>query len=287
MSKTSATDKPKTRLRDNPELKVVRDWWKTEIIDVEQGSVQLRGYPIEQLIGRLTFIQTIWLLVRGEIPSEAQAKLLEAAMVASVNGGPMSPSCAIASMAITCGVGLNNAIASGVNALGDTHGGAGQQCMEMFDCVRGRMNAQVDLVAAVDAELDDFFAQGAKFVPGYGHRFHDIDPRAERMLALVEEARLAGTVTGEYAAIARAIENSLRTRKGKPLPINVDGAFGVILAELNFAAPLGRGIFVLARSVGLLAHAWENMQEGRRIKGPVPPEVMFSYVGEPRRDLID
>ena len=284
---TAADGKPASKLRDNPELKVVRDWWKTEIIDVEQGSVQLRGYPIEQLIGRLTFIQTIWLLVRGEIPTEAQARLLEAAMVASVNGGPMSPSCAIASMAITCGVGLNNAIASGINALGDTHGGAGQQCMEMFDRILGRMNAQTDLSAAVDQELDDFFVQGAKFVPGYGHRFHDVDPRAERMLELVDEARTAGTASGKYAAVARGIETSLRRRKGKPLPINVDGGFGVILAELGFEAPLGRGIFVLARSVGLLAHAWENMQEGRRIKGPVPPQVMFSYVGPPRRDLTE
>lgn len=280
-------DKSAPKLRDNPELKVVRDWWQTEIIDVEQGSVQLRGYPIEQLIGRLSFIQTIWLLVRGGIPTDAQARLLEAAMVASVNGGPMSPSCAIASMAITCGVGLNSAIASGVNALGDTHGGTGQQCMEMFDRILARMKASTNLTKAVDDELDAFFEQGAKFVPGYGHRFHDVDPRAQRMLALVDEARTAGTVAGTYAEVGREVEKSLGRRKGKPLPINVDGGFGVILAELGFDAPLGRGIFVLARSVGLLAHAWENMQEGRRIKGPVPPQVMFTYVGPPRRDLAE
>src|SRR3546814_119790 len=118
------------------ELKPVRDWWQTAIIDVKPGNVTLRGYPIEQLIGRVSFIETLWLLVRGELPNAEEGRLLEAAMVASVNGGPMSPSCSIASMAMTCGVGLNNAIASGINALGDTHGGAGQQCMEFFGRVR-------------------------------------------------------------------------------------------------------------------------------------------------------
>src|SRR3546814_45345 len=108
------------------ELKPVRDWWQTAIIDVKPGNVTLRGYPIEQLIGRVSFIETLWLLVRGELPNAEEGRLLEAAMVASVNGGPMSPSCSIASMAMTCGVGLNNAIASGINALGDTPGGAGR-----------------------------------------------------------------------------------------------------------------------------------------------------------------
>lgn len=121
------------------DLEHVRDWWKTEIIEVEDGSVRYRGYPIEQLIGEVSFAQTIWLLVRGEIPPPEKASLMEAAMVASVNGGPMSPSCSIASMAATCGVGLNNAMASGINALGDTHGGAGQQCMELFAEIAERM----------------------------------------------------------------------------------------------------------------------------------------------------
>src|SRR3546814_6340390 len=98
------------------------------------------------------------------------------------------------------------------------------------------------------------------------------------MIELVRQARDAGTVSGLYLDIAQALTTALRERKGKEIPINVDGAFAIVLAELGFAPPLGRGVFVLARSVGLLAHAWETMQEGRRIKGPVPPQVMYSYV---------
>ena len=100
-------------------------WWTTDIIDIHPGKIGIRGYPIQDLIGRLTFPQMIWLMVRGDLPSKAQAQLLEAALVASVDHGPHAPSIAIARMAVTCGVDLNNAMASGINVLGDIHGGAG------------------------------------------------------------------------------------------------------------------------------------------------------------------
>src|SRR3546814_7420583 len=101
-------------------------------------------------------------------------------MVASVIGGPSSPSCSSASMAMTFGVGLNNAIASGINALGDTHGGAGQQCMEFFGRVRTLIDSGRDVTTAVTEALELFFTDGGKFVPGFGHRFHHVDPRSTR-----------------------------------------------------------------------------------------------------------
>jgi citrate synthase len=261
----------------------VRDWWQTEIVDVQDGQIRYRGYAIEDLIGNVGFVDMVWLLLRGDLPDRHEAKLLEAAMVSSVNAGPMSPSCAIAAMAITCGVGLNNAIASGINALGDTHGGAGQQVMEMLHAIRDAEGESIE--AQVDKWLDSFFAQGGKFLPGFGHRFHSADPRAVRMLSLIDEAATAGSVGGDHARTIRAIEAALSRRKGKPIPINVDGAFAVVLAELGFSPPLARGIFVLARAVGLLAHAVETQEQGKRIKGPVPDDIMYTYAGPAPRVL--
>jgi len=60
--------------------------------------------------------------------------------------------------------------------------------------------------------------------------------------------------------------------------MNIDGATAVIYAELGFPPPLARGLFVLSRSVGILAHAWEETQSGRRIKGPIPPTILPPYV---------
>jgi citrate synthase len=261
------------------------DWWATSIIEMRPGLIRYRGYAIEDLIGRISFPAMIWLMLRGELPSEGQADLLGTALMAAVDHGPQAPSIAIARMAATCGVGINNAMASAINVLGDVHGGAGEQCVEIYQAIAARMDDGLALAAAVEAELAAVAERGIKFVPGFGHRFHPIDPRAPRLLEVVEAAAAAGVVGGRFAAIGRAVEEALAQRKGgKRIPMNIDGATAVIYAELGFPPPLCRGLFVLSRSVGALAHAWEQMQAGERNKGPIPRRYLWSYQGPaPRR----
>ncbi len=265
--------------------KAARDWWRTEVVDISPGIIRMRGYPIEQLIGRIDFPQMIWLMVRGGLPSTAEADLLTAALVASVDHGPHAPSIAIARMAATCGVGINNAMASAINVLGDVHGGAGEQAMTLYAEIAAAEDKGAALAAATAAAIDAFFASGEKFVPGFGHRFHPIDPRAPRLLEIVDAAAKAGTVRGRFAAVGRAVEADLMRRKGKRVPMNIDGVSAVVFAELGFPPPLGRGLFILSRAVGILAHAWEQTQQGGRNKGPIPPEFLYTYAGVPTRDV--
>ena len=63
------------------------------------------------------------------------------------------------------------------------------------------------------------------------------------------------------------------------IAMNIDGATAVIFGELGFAPPLARGLFCLSRSVGILAHAWEQQNQGGRNKGPTPPEFRWNYTG--------
>lgn len=265
----------------------VRDWWRTGIIDMEPGKIHYGGYAIEDLIGNISFPTMIWLMTRGELPSSPQAKLLEAALVSAVDHGPQAPSIAIARMAATCGVGLNNAMASAVNVLGDVHGGAGEQAVALYHDIAQRMDAGQDMAAAVSDGLDHQIAEHGKHVPGFGHRFHPVDPRAPRLLALVREAAQEGHVLGRYGEIASAIEAELLARKGKRIPMNIDGATAVIYAELGFAPELARGLFCLSRSVGILAHAWEQTQQGVRNKGPIPRRMIWNYTGPDRRSVPD
>lgn len=261
-------------------------WWATSIIDMKPGEIRYRGYPIEDLIGAIGFAEMIWLMLRGDVPTKGEARLLEAALMAAVDHGPQAPSIAIARMTATCGVGLNNAMASGLNALGDVHGGAGEQAVELYTAIAQLHDEGTALEQAIDRHLDAFQAEGGTHVPGFGHRFHPIDPRAPRLLALVDAAAQAGTVSGAYAAIARGVERALAGRKGKPIPMNIDGATAVIYAELGFAAPLARGLFCLSRSVGILSHAWEEMGQGARNKGPLPRTVLPAYTGHPPRPFL-
>jgi citrate synthase len=261
------------------------EWWSTEIIEMRPGMIRLRGYAIEDLIGRISFPAMIWLMLRGELPSDAQADLLGVALAAAVDHGPQAPSIAIARMAATCGVGINSAMASAVNVLGDVHGGAGEQAVRFFGDIAAAMDEGATLEAAVKARLDRFFAEESGYVPGFGHRFHPIDPRAPRLLELAREAAANGAVSGRYADIAEAVEGAIAGRKGKRIPLNIDGATAVIYGELGFPPPLTRGLFVLSRSVGILAHAWEQSQRAERNKGPLPREWLWAYRGRPPRKL--
>ncbi|MFI5891736.1 citryl-CoA lyase [Actinoplanes sp. NPDC051513] len=240
----------------------VAAWWGTSVSRIEPGVIELRGHPIQELIGTVGLAELIYLMLRGSRPPAGQAALLEAAMVAGADHGPHAPSIAIARMTATCGVGLANAMASGVNALGDVHGGAGQECLTLLDSiVEGADPAAV--VASV------------RYFPGFGHRFHPVDPRREPMLALTRRAVDDGVVPGKHLAAALAVEEIL----GPRVPMNVDCLTAIVYGELGFAAPLARGLFALSRSIGILAHAWEETQQGRRIKGPIPPSILPEYRG--------
>jgi citrate synthase len=228
----------------------------------------------------------IWLMLRGDLPSPGQAALLGAALGAAVDHGPQAPSIAIARMAATCGVGINSAMASAINVLGDVHGGAGEQALALFGEAAAAMDQGATLAEAVAGPVEAALA-GEGYAPGLGHRFHPVDPRAPRLLALVREAAAKGVVSGRFADIAEAVEAEVARRKGKPIPLNIDGATAVVYGELGFPPALTRGLFVLSRSVGILAHAWEQSQRPERNKGPLPREWLWAYGVAPSRRLND
>ena len=266
-------------MTQRPDSDAVRHWWRTSIIDMAPGRIAFRGHPIEELIGNISFPQMIWLMVRGDMPTHAQAQLFECALLAGVDHGPQAPSIAAARMAATCGVGLNNAMATAVNMLGDVHGGAGEQCAELYYDIAARMDDGAVLADAVRAGLDQWRATYGKTVSGFGHRFHKpVDPRAPRLMALVRDAAGAGAVSGHFADIGEAVQAELgRQRGNRPIAMNIDGATAVIFCELGIPPPLSRGLFCLSRSVGILAHAWEQMNQGGRNKGPLPPNYLPLY----------
>lgn len=269
----------------DPAEQRAKDWWQTAITDIEPGSIRIRGYPIEQLVGEIDFPQMIWLMLRGEVPEKAQSDLLGAMLVAGVDHGPQAPSIAIARMAMTCGIGINGAMASASNVLGDVHGGAGEQLMELLEEVRETERDGTPRAEAVRTRVDEFQSSQSKYIPGFGHRYHPRDPRGPRLLHLVESARKAGVVEGHHSEIARMIGTEIETRSGRHLTMNIDGSGAVVLAELGFPPILGRGLFVLSRSVGIMAHAFEQHQQGGRNKGPIPREWIPSYSGVKKRNL--
>jgi citrate synthase len=267
-----------------PTVADVAAWWQTSVTRIAPGEVEHRGVPVQDLIGSMDLVSAMWFLVRGERPEPARARLLEAAMVAAMDHGPQAPSIAVARMAVTCGVAINGAMASAVGTLGDNHGGAGQQCVELLDEIVAAADAAGTAPGDAAPEVLRRWRTDSPYVPGFGHRFHPRDPRRDPLLERVREAVDAGTVRGRHLASALAVEELLATGRERPVPMNIDGATAVIYAELGFPPELARGFFVLSRSIGILAHAWEERGSGRRNKGPIPPAILPAYVSPARTE---
>ena len=261
-------------------------WWETAISRVEPNVIEIRGYPIDELIGRLTYTEMLALLVIGRRLSPGEVGLLDAALVAGVDHGPRAPSIAAARMAATCGVSFNSAVATGINMLGDHHGGAVEQFMELLHMLaEENPDDRPAMHETVRRTVADYRAANTP-VPGYGHQLHDRDPRRARMLDLLGRADGDGTIGGRYLLIALAVEAALGEAVGRELPLNVDGLSGIVYLELGFPAAVAKGLFSLSRGAGIVAHALEEHERGSLIKGPCPPgEDLVQYVGEPTRSL--
>ncbi len=256
-------------------------WWETAISDVEPGLILIRGQRVEHLIESMSYAGVVGLLVGDLRLSAGQTRLLDAALVAGVDHGVRAPSIAAARMAATCGVPLNCAVATGINLLGDDHGGAGEQCMQLLYETADRA---VGDPGSIDSVATDVVAErlgSDARLPGFGHQLHkDEDPRRRPMLRLIHDAIAAGEIGGSFTRVALALEAALARAKGRTLGLNVDGVTAIVYCELGLPPAAAKGLFCLSRGVGIVAHALEEMQSGARIKGPCPPgDDLVKYVG--------
>ena len=117
-------------------------------------------------------------------------------------------------------------------------------------------------------------------MPGFGHRLHTKDPRTVRLFELAREA----AVDGVHMQAARAVEKAFADAK-KSLPINVDGAIGAILADTGMNPAAFNGIFMIARTPGLIAHVIEEQTREKPMRRIDPGN--HGYDGPPPRSLSD
>jgi citrate synthase len=234
--------------------------WSSAISSVVPNEIRVRGYRLDELMGRVSFGAAVYLVLRGELPTAAVGGVVEAMLVASIDHGVTPPSTLSARNAAATGAPLNAAIAAGALAVNRHHGGAVEDCMRLLARGAGRVRAGGTLGEAAAALVAEEKAAGRR-LPGFGHRIHTDDPRARRLLALARESGAAGA----HVALAEAIAVRLAA-SGKPLPLNVDGAIAAVLADLGFAPELANGFFILARTAGWMAHVAEELARERPMR---------------------
>ena len=155
--------------------------WKTSITKVEPNKISVRGYPVDELIGRISFSQAIYLVLKGEMPSPEVGKLIDAIFVSSVDHGASPPSVLAARTVASTGSELNSSVAAGILAISRFHGGAIEEGMKLFKKIAGRMeeNSIGEYEAAQEVLLE--MKKKKKRASGFGHRLHTRDPRTARL----------------------------------------------------------------------------------------------------------
>jgi citrate synthase len=253
--------------------------WRTAIIDADETHIRVRGYDVTDLMRHAGFVDTVFLLHRGRLPTAGEKRVLDAVLVAVADHGPGAPSCAAARLAASGNrQSISAAIAAGVLAIGDEHGGAGEACMALIAASLTGVTAG-DTTTDAEAAATRAFAQARDArtrVPGLGHRVHTVDPRVSVLFGLAAEAGIGGA----GIRFVRALE-AAATAAGKPLPINIDGALAAVLHDMGFPPSAGKFIFIIGRVAGLTAEVAEEHAREKAMRIRIPVE----YDGEPPRAL--
>jgi len=249
--------------------------WTTAITKIEPNRVAVRGHDIADLMGNVSFGAAVYLILTGKKPDERIGRLMDAILVSSIDHGATPPSCLAARTVASTGATLSASVAAGIMAINRHHGGAIEDCARYLWTLLMRADREkrpIDEVAA--DEVARLKAEGAR-ISGFGHRIHTKDPRTARLFELAAEAGLTDR-PGTRIGAARAVERAFAAI-GKPLPINVDGAIGAILADLGLDLAVFNGIFMIARTPGLVAHVAEEQAREKPMRRIDP--VNHAYDG--------
>ena len=246
--------------------------WKTAITQEKDGKTYVRGYDLTEMAKKLNFTQAIFLVLRGELPTPKEEKMFNAIFVAAIDHGISPPSIIAARAVASGGTPLSTAVAAGVMAFGEAHGGAIEQCAKLL---------QETILKGGDAEKSaEKIVEKARFnrerIPGFGHRVYTIDPRTITMLEIAKELGFHG----KHAALALKIEELLEKSVGKKLCLNIDGCIAAIISEMSFDWRMGKGFFIIGRTPGLVAHVFEELSTQKPFRRLTEEETEYTGVAQ-------
>ncbi|MFQ5910223.1 MAG: citryl-CoA lyase [Thermoplasmata archaeon] len=251
---------------------------KTSISMVEKNKIVTRGYRQDELMGNVSFTDAVFLLFKWELPGENERRMLNAILVSCIDHGMNIPTGLAARSIASSGVPLPSAVAGGLLAVGEFHGGAIEACMRTLYDLSKRAKEQDKGPKDVALEHVRALMSRKEKMPGLGHYLHTEDPRVTRLFELSRELG----ISGNHTVIIRSLQYYFQ-EAGKKLPINLDGAIAAIACDMNFDQRLGKAFFLVGRAAGLVAQVYEEMTRESPLEGFLSSEA--EYDGPPEKDL--
>ena len=257
--------------------RVTDDKWRTGLTCIGPNKILVRGYPLDEMMGRLTFGESIYLLLMGEVPSPGMGRLMEAMLVSFIDHGATPPSTLAARNTATTGAPLRACVASGVLGFGQYHGGDIESCMQFLDRGLALVREGSSYIDAAHAIIGECVLAN-EAVPGFGHRFHTRDPRAARLFQMALELELEA----EHIQMIRAVEMILSSGKTPPLPVNIDGAIAAVCGDLGIPPSVANALFIISRVPGIAAQAQEERDRHKPMRQIDPKDHCYDGPSERR-----
>jgi citryl-CoA lyase len=254
-------------------------YWQSSVSVVEPEAVRVRGYDLETLIGNLTFADSVHLLIRGELPSRAERRVLDAVLTAVLDYALQKPGTVAARFIASANPSMSAALAGAALAVGT-------YTLDPADTVAFAVEHEARF-AASGQSLEDYARDAVARlraertrIPGLGHPvFRFEDPRAQRLRAIAVEAGVWNGIGEVYEALHRAFTAA----PGKEsIPVNDVGMMGILLAQLGYTAHESTGISIISTLPGVVAHVSEEFRARKPIRVIDPEAVDYDTTS---RDL--
>jgi citrate synthase len=215
--------------------------------------VRGRSLP-DEILGHMSLGRFAFFELTGRDPDEDESALFDAIVITLVEHG-LTPSALVARLTyLGAPESLQGAVAAGLAGLGTVYAGSAEGAARMLSGAladRDPGTPLEELAARIVAE------RAGQIIPGLGHPVHKpVDPRAVRLFELAEQHGRAG----EHVGLMQLVAATAERETGKVLPVNATGAIGAICCELGFPWQTVRGLAVMGRAIGLVAHLQEERE---------------------------
>jgi citrate synthase len=256
--------------------------WTTALTSIETDRVLVRGYPVDELMGRVYFGDAVYLLLTGELPTPSISKLVGAMLTGFIDHGVTATSM-LARQSMRAGASLPSAVAAGLVAFETQHTSGVSQCRRLLDDCLDRAGSSMLIVTAATELVEELVQAEGIPPPGFGRQTHDSDPRVARLLQIALELEIDGL----YSQCLRAIQVALTRHPAlveEKLPVNLDGALASVGGDLGLSLDVSEALLLVARVPGLIAHALEAQSLLEPAHSPATPP---KYTGPSERRLRD
>jgi len=245
--------------------------WRTAISKVEPNKIIIRGYPLDEIIGKKSFGEVVYLLWMGKFPTKEEGKMINAILVSGCDHSLAAPSADATRFVASSGVPLQASVASGIIALGEYHGGSIEGCAKILQEGVKESEKQNKGLAQIADEIVQKHHLQKKRILGFGHPYHKSDPRTKKLSKLAEDLKLYK----KHCKLVFEIEKSIENMLNKKIILNVDGVIAAITSDMGFPYKYGKGFYIVSRAAGLVAHAIEQEEREKPFKAIPLDQIIY------------